>query len=309
MLSWMNTWQDVLPILAVLYLLLCIVYALDSFYTEGSMQEAVFNFVVCLFLPIVGFLLVWMQDYYARRGLEPDLSSVMKDDGFYQDDLTILRPINREQEMSHVPMEEALSLNNYDFRRKQVMGTLNLTDTMANIGVLRMAMENEDTETSHYASLIIMLLQDQMQASLLQKSGAWERSREDRGLGCEYEAELHRLLTGQLMDEQSLHRYYIAYVQLSDELLEAQLPEEALLQHRFEVCLSFGDLTTARHVVERYLNLYPHSEEAVYEKIMLCIRTRDRAELDEFCKSLSGRPVVLTRRVLDYTRFFARTGS
>lgn len=306
MIDWGLTWQDILPILMVLYFLLCGAYALDNFYTEGSMQEAIFSFVVCFFLPVIGFLLVWMLSYYTRKGQEHDLSSVMKDGSFFADDLAILRPINREKEMNYVPMEEALSLNNYDFRRKQVMETLSLADTMANVETLRMAMENDDTETSHYASMIIMLLQDQMQTSLQQKSFAWEHSKDDRALGCEYEAELHKFLTGKLMDAQSLRRYYLAYVQLSDHLLQAQKPEEPLLRHRFEIAMSEGDLTTASLLAERYLELYPHSEEAVYEKILLLIRTRDREGLDEFCKSLSRRPVVLTRHVLDYVRFFSQ---
>lgn len=306
MLSWMNTWQDVLPIFAGLYLLLCIVYALDCFYTEGSMQETLYGFVVCMFLPGIGFVLVWMRNYYAKRRQEHDLSSIMKEDGFFEDDLSVLKAIDREAEMSHVPMEEVLSLNNYDFRRKRVMETLNFSDAMSYMGVLRMAMENEDSETSHYASSIIMLLQEQMQTSLQQKSYAWEQNKENRENGCEYETELYRLLSGELMDTQSLHRYQIAYAQLSDELLQIEMPEEILLQHRGEIAVANGDFTTAAQVIERYLTLYPHSEEAVYQKVMLCIRTRDSSALHEFCKSLSGRPVVLTRRVLDYIRFFTQ---
>lgn len=108
------------------------------------------------------------------------------------------------------------------------------------------------------------------------------------------------------MDEQSLHRYRIAYEQLSDELLRTETPEEMLLYHRAEIAMAAGDLSTASQVIERYLILYPHSEEAVYQMIMLCIRTRDKSALQEFCKSLSSRPVVLTRRVLDYIRFFTQ---
>lgn len=304
MLDWMTTWQDVLPILIGLYILLCIVYAWDSFYTDGSMQETLFKFVVSVFLPVIGFLLIWMRDYYTKRQQEHDLSSIMKEDGFFQDDLSILKTMDKEKEMNHIPMEEALLLNNYDFRRKRVMETLSLSDTMSYIGVLRMAMENEDSETSHYASSIIMLLQEQMQTSLQKKSYAWEHNKTNRKMGCDYEAELYQLLTGDLMDKQSLHHYYIAYVQLSDELLQAEIPEETILQHRFQIAMDADDISTATQVVERYLILYPHSEEAVYQKIMLCIRTKNRLALNEFCKSLSSRPVVLTRRVLDYIRFF-----
>lgn len=303
-LEWMDTWQDVLLILAGLYLLLCIVYALDCFYTEGSMQETLYGLVVCIFLPGVGFVLVWMKRYYAKRQQVHDLSSVMKDDGFFEDDLSVLKAIDQEAEMNHVPMEEALSMNNYDFRRKRVMETLNFSDAMSYMGVLRMAMENEDSETSHYASSIIMLLQEQMQTSLQKKSYAWEQNKADRAAGCQYETELYRLLSGELMDAQSLHRYHIAYAQLSDELLGVEKPEEMLLQHRGEIAMAAGDLSAAAQVIERYLSLYPHSEEAVYQKIMLCIRTRDRSALQEFCNSLSERPVALTRRVLDYIRFF-----
>ncbi len=306
MFDWMSTWQDVLPVLAVLYLLLCVVYALDCFYTEGSMQETIYSFVVCAFLPVIGFILVWMRNYYAKRRMEHDLSSIMKDEGFFEDDLSFLKPLDRETEINHVPMEEALALNNFEFRRKRVMETLSLSDTMSYMGVLRMAMENEDPETSHYASSIIMLMQEQMQTSLQQKGYDWERNKADRAAGCEYEEELYRLLTGELLDAQSLRRYHIAYEQLSEELLRAELPEESLLRHRFEIAMDTGDITVASQVVERYLALYPHSEEAVFEKIMLCVRMKDRPALTSFLESLSDRPVVLTRRVLDCIRFFAQ---
>ena len=96
----------------------------------------------------------------------------------------------REKELNNVPMEEALKINDYELRRKMVMDTLKEDNTLDYLNVLKEALENEDSETSHYASSIIMLLQEKTQKQILAKEKALEEDPENQELGRELEEDV-----------------------------------------------------------------------------------------------------------------------
>ncbi len=170
--------------------------------------------------------------------------------------------------------------------------------------VLRMAMENDDSETSHYASSIMMMLQGRIQSSVQQKLRTLEQHPEDKETALMCEEELHKLISSGLLDAQSLRRYEAAYSKLSDTLLAAEAPQECVFSHRAAWCLSKQDYSTAARVLEKYLAQYPESEEAVYDQLCLYIGTHDFEGLQSFRRTLGTRPVHLTSRTLKLLRVF-----
>lgn len=298
------TLHTVALILLGLYLLLSVLYAYDRFWNHARLQEAFFALVLCLLLPVVGFVIIWMIDYYARKGEERDYSEIYEGGSFFRDELKMLRPLDRGQELNRVPMGEALTINDYELRRKMVMDTLNDENTLEYLDALKDALENEDSETSHYASSIIMLLQTRIQNALSKRMEEYERNPQDERVADAYEQELYQLLVSGLLEKENLRRYFLSYAKLSDRLLKSERPEERYFFHRVNVCFEEKNFTPVPALLKRYLALYPQSEDAVLLKIQLCMHTKDRRSLEEFIDSLPGRPVVLTQKTLEHIRFF-----
>ncbi len=297
------TWPVFWITLAVLYLLLCLLYSYDRIYNRGSVQDVILSLLLCLALPVVGFILLWMLDMSAMKGKRRDFSGIFRSNTFRQD-LHTLRPVDMEEERNRAPMMEKLSLDSYELRRQSMMETLSDGDAMDYLEVLRMAMENDDSETSHYASSIMMMLQSRVQLSVQQKLRAQEQHPEDEKTALECEEALYKLLSSSLLDAQSLRRYEVAYGKLSDRLLDREIPQESVLSHRASWCLHEEDYATAARVLERYLALYPESEEAVYDQLCLYISTHDIEGIQRFRRSLGARPVKLTSRTLKLLRVF-----
>lgn len=302
------TMDKVIVVLVFLYILMVGIYAYDKFWMHGSLQETVFTLLLCIALPGVGFAIVWLKDYYSERKTEKDYREIYEGDSFFQDELRVLRPLNKDKELNNVPMEEALAINDYELRRKVVMDTLKEDNTMEYLTVLKEALENEDSETSHYASSIIMLLQEKTQNRIMKKEKEFSLHPENEETGRELEQELYELLVSRLLTEENLKKYYLQYTKISDRLLKEELPGEEIFLHRLVICYQQGDFTDAQNILTRYEKSYPGSEDAVLARIKLCIYTRDGDGLTKFMEELGKRPVVLTQKTLEYIRFFRQGG-
>lgn len=301
------TWPLFWKVLAGLYLLLCLFYSYDRLFNRGSVQDMVLSLLLCLALPVVGFLLVWMVDASAMKKKKRDLSGAFRGNALRREPQS-LRPVNPEEECNRAPMLEKLSLDSYELRRQSMMEALSDGDAMDYLEVLRKAMENEDSETSHYASSIMMMLQSRVQSGAQQKLRALEQHPEDEEAALVCEEELYNLLSSKLLDTQSQRRYEAAYNRLSDTLLAAEAPKECVLSHRADWCLRQGDYATAARVLERYLAIYPESEEAVYDQLCLYIGAHDMEGFQSFRRTLGARPVKLTSRTLKLLRVFVPEG-
>ena len=143
----------ILWILLALHLLLGVFYALDWFQDYGRLQETVIRLVLALAFPFVGFLLCKLVDYFLKKAPQFQMDSLYLGHGEMLDELELLRPMDKSAEVDKVPGVDTL--------REQ--------DTAEYLSVLKEALLNEDQETSHYASAVIMDLQKRIQASVLER--------------------------------------------------------------------------------------------------------------------------------------------
>ena len=159
----------ILWILLALHLLLGVFYALDWFQDYGRLQETVIRLVLALCFPFVGFLLCKLVNYFLKKAPQFQMDSLYLGHGEMLDELELLRPMDKSAEVDKVPGVDTLRAGEYGRRRRMVMDTLREQDTAEYLSVLKEALLNEDQETSHYASAVIMDLQKRIQASVLER--------------------------------------------------------------------------------------------------------------------------------------------
>lgn len=296
---------QVIYILFGLHILLAIVYAMDFRYDRGSMHNTLLRFVVCFFIPIFGFAFMWFSDYYEKRmklvkGRKQNFTSEKASE------LELLNPLDLEDETNKVPMVDALQMD-YSQRRKAVVDTLK-EDAMDYIGVLKEALLNEDSETSHYASSVIMDIQNRMQTAIFKKEERFQTKPDDMENTLSFEAELYRVIKSGIYEKRDLHKYYVKYKVVSDYLLKEEDPKEACLHDRIEIDFDLGDIAHAGELCERYKKAYPSSETMVVDYIRYYVMLKDREGLNRFFEQLKTLPVLLTSKSLQYIRFFEREG-
>lgn len=316
----------VIAVLLVLHVLLASVYTWDWFDSFGRLQEAVIRLVVGLTLPLVGVLVLKLVDFFSEQDASAQMDEIWLGRGEVADDLNLLRDVDASAADRAAPAVDVLALNDYGDRRRMIMDTLRHADTADYIDVLREALANEDRETSHYASVVIMDLQSRVQTRLADLGSRLAEDPGDPETLEVMERELYGVIRDGVIDENSLPRYYDAYLSVSDHLLARALsgaekdatparpdpvgadrdvagPDPGCFHRRVLVDLRRGETEHARETANAYLRAHPDSEDAVLDVIRVCVRQSDREGLDRLLDRLDDLPVMLTSRSLRYIRF------
>ena len=293
-------------ILLILYFFLCMVYSWLLSLKSGSWQKGICCLVLGIAFPGIGFLFLWLCDVMVEKRRVKDCMEFYSGNEFNRDELYFLRKPDKEKDLNQVAMMEALKINQFEYRRNMIMQLLNEEDTLQYLDVLQSALDNEDSETSHYASTVIMELQRKMQEELMQRELIYEKNREYPVAAREWEKHLFRVLGTNLYDEFNKRRFFVKYDRVSDQLLSQEHPEEEYFCHRIEILFWQKAYTRAQEVCARYLEEYPSSEDAVYYQISLFMWTKDGDGMQKFLATLSERPVILTQKTLKYIRVFKK---
>lgn len=311
----------VIAVLLVLHVLLTAVYTWDWFDSFGRLQEAVIRLVIGLTLPLVGVLVLKLVDFFCEQDASAQMDEIWLGRGEVADDLNLLRDVDASAAGRAAPAVDVLALSDYGDRRRMIMDTLRHADTADYIDVLREALANEDQETSHYASVVIMDLQGRVQTRLADLRSRLAEDPDDPEALEAMERELYGVIRDGVIDENSLPRYYDAYLSASDHLLARALsgaekdvaparadrdvagPDPGCFHRRVLVDLRRGETEHARETANAYLRAHPDSEDAVLDVIRVCVRQSDREGLDRLLDRLDDLPVMLTSRSLRHIRF------
>lgn len=295
-----------IKLLFVLHILACAVYVWDWYLEEQRLGEALIRLSICLCLPLAGVVFWKFVDYFSSRHGEAQMDELYLGNNGLLDDLSLLRPVNWEEEINKEPAVDTLQMGDYHLRRKMIMDTLKKDDTEDYLEVLKEALSNEDTETSHYASTVIMDLQKGIQEKLIEKERQLQKEPDNVAFKEELEKELFCLIQSGAFDESTMKGYCLRYQEISDELLSASKPKDIWYHNRIAVDLKTGENSHARDTAKAFVKAWPDREEAVTDMIQVCIKLKDRTLLDQFLAGLKQMPVVLTSQSLQYIRFLTQ---
>lgn len=295
----------IMIVLVVLHLLTSLVYAWDWYQDYDRWQESLIRLMISLFLPLVGVLLCKMVDYFAEHNASAQMDELYLGRGEMMDGLELLRPIEHDREVDKAPALDVLKMDQYGQRRQLIMETLRRDDTLDYLSILQEALSNEDRETSHYASTVIMDLQKRVQDGLDRCRRAWKDHPDDPACQAAYEQELYRAITSNVFDRSTMGRCRSRYEKLSEQLLAGEQVEPDWFHHRIQLDLAAGAPLHASQLADRFVKEHPDSEDAVVDRIESFIRMSDRQGLDQFLARLKEMPVMLTSKSLPYIRFLS----
>lgn len=287
----------------VLYVLCAAFFSWRWSIRQKSIYQGTCMLVASLALPVVGTVLMLLCEVMRKRSGIQRLETVplAVSDGM-QYEVTA----EEEENADSVPMAEALSVSSYKHRRSIVMQLIRAENTLEYLDVLRDALENEDTETSHYASVIIMELQHKVQEKLAETEFLYQQNPDDTENAEQWEQLLYQVLQSSLYDEYNRARLFSKYADVSDRLFSAGTYDRRTLRHRVKIAAMQKNYTQAQQFCTKYLESFPDSEEAVLCQIRLYIDTKNAQGMQSFLRTLPERPVLLTRKTLDYIRIFKK---
>lgn len=263
--------------------------------------KSIYMIVLVLGIPFFGILVAELGNYYSKKYEEEEKFGIAEETKM---DFFRVQEVNVQKEIDVVPMDEALSLNEVNIRRQAVMRTL-LSDNLEEyLSVLQKALGNEDTETSHYATTVILEMQNKVMDTLMKQEVAYRSNPRDEEIMYLLNDSLLKVINSGLFNERNIIKYNRMYVELSDHILMRDIVDEHYLFERIQYDFKQKNYTHAYSLCKRYKIFYPSSEDMVLCHIQYYVDTKDRDGLTNFLKEVKTMPVVLSQKTLQFIRFF-----
>jgi hypothetical protein len=280
------------------------VYFIYLIKSKKEINSIILQMVVVICMPILGFVLLIIMDYFMKEmyANETDYSYYIGEQKY--EDLHYLKPMNKQNEINKVSMEEALNLNSNAYKRQMVMDTLSSDNVLDYIDVLKKALKNKDSETVHYATAVIMEIQRKLVDSLLKLRKIYLDDMNNHQAIINYEEALSNTIFSDIFDKNYLVKYFEWYIQLSDRLLEEGWALEKFYDNRIKLDFILEDYKHAKETCERLKNQNPYSELMVNRYIEYCVKTYNKELLNQFKEELKNLSVKPAQNTLQYLNLF-----
>ncbi|MNI12413.1 hypothetical protein D3C73_655930 [compost metagenome] len=258
---------------------------------------------VMVLIPFAGIFIVWIAVAPYKQHLDNQITSfteITELSGFTNEGLM---SVNVNKESNVIPLEDALTVNDHRTRRRAVLDVLK-EESVDMIPLLTKAVQNEDTETSHYAVAAIMELKRVMMSELQKQSVLYELHPHDPDQLSAISAVLKYYLGAGLMDQRLERRYRNLHGEVLDSLVSIETCEEVHYVDKVECEMMLGRYDKAREASERFLEKYPSSESAYYVQLKLWYRIRSGLRFNQTMELLKQSPIKISQRTLELIRYW-----
>lgn len=285
--------------LLVAHILLCLLtYALLRRLGERAPRGYL---ALCLLLPVLGALSAALVAAVERRtGARREVEFATKQDS---DEIYHSITVEKREDESVVPLEDALSINSVERRRSMLLDVLR-DDPSQYLDALSRAQQNDDSEVVHYATTALSEQIRQMDDALKQREQAYHAAPDDEETVRAYVSCLGEYLDTGLLEGSMAQRRRRQYRDALSRLyrMEHQLADGSTL---CELLLDEENVNAADALLEDIASRYPEAEKTW----MLLMRLRwmqgDRDAVRRLVQSARDGRYHLSRRGADSLKFWS----
>lgn len=225
-------------------------------------------------LPVAGVLIVTAIDHLSAKEKAGSRPLDMEKLDLGAD--TYWKPIKQSSENKNiVPLEEAITLNDHQVRRKLLLDTL-FEDPKRYLDVLLVARENPDVEITHYATTTISKIRSDYQNKLKRLSSRVTdlTSVSDMLLNDLIKEMIDFIDSGLLEDNLLLVQRAKLNEYLTEKLARDPFNENAIYQ-KIENHLALGQYAEPKELIMDLLSMKPSNETVWHEAIQYCLQSND----------------------------------
>jgi len=245
-------------------------------------------------LPILGPLMglvveaLNLSGEQGRKPIEPDSEDL-------GDDILWKALKNYHEKGDIVPLEEAILINDVKTRRKFMLETL-YEDPLKYLDILLLAKNNEDVETSHYATTTISHAQKIFQVAIQNLAVAVGSDLDDMSSLDKYLEMLEKYIESNLLEEHLLRNMRIVYKEALDKKLARVKNDKATLIRKLRNSIELGDYASAGGASDLLIEYYPKDEQTWIEAMRVCVEGADNNRLLEIVDQLQHANFAWTKQ-------------
>ena len=285
------TMKNFLWLYLLVHLLFCLLIYIGIRTRILKFSEQVFPIV--LLVPMFGVLAAVIADYNSRfhkLGIRP---ISLEELHLPLEDLRLTRLEGDDRQNAVIPLEEAMSINDAETRRKLMLEILHQNPDEY-ISLLQEARLDDDIEVTHYASTAIMETQREYELSLQKAGRAYDEDPENDERLDRYLKNLQRYIDSGLIDESVLFVYRNRYTELLKEKMRRSPEEMDLYLQAVDNFLAVGNYSDALLLGDTLVRRWSNSEKAWLTRLKICQRMNDGAGIRSAIDEIRRRNVYLT---------------
>lgn len=261
--------------------------------------------LVMLLCPVVGILFFCGSNliYHLFRRQDVDLEDVI----FSKERVKVYEKADEEREGNYVPMEEALAVSDRDNLRKLVMDVAR-GDVQNTLASLALALNSEDSETSHYAATVLRDVLNEFREHSQELYLAMERGGE---FGGEYAVTLIEYMNGVLAQDVFDEMEQNTYVDMMEEACrwlydrERERLTPAYLEWLCSLLLKIKQYERMEIWCSRSREQYPEELSGYMNYLKLYFTTGNRKRFFEVLDRLKKSDIIIDKETLELIRTFA----
>lgn len=261
--------------------------------------------VVMFLCPVTGpmFFFTGYVMYHTIFRQEVDLDDVI----FSKDRVKVHKRADAEREGNLAPIEEALAVSDKDSLRTLVLNVVR-GDVKNSLASLALALNSEDTETSHYAASV---LRDELNDFRQESQQLYNAIKEDGEHSVEYACILVEYMNGVLSQDVFHDMEQETFVKMMEEAagyIYIKDKERLTSEYIEWVCLRLlgtGSYDDMEMWCKRSIELYPDELSTYTCQLKLYFTTENKEKFFAVLKKLRQSDVVIDKETLELIRIFS----
>ncbi|MFF5996193.1 hypothetical protein AAGS61_15870 [Lysinibacillus sp. KU-BSD001] len=289
------------------FLLYIVVSAIIMFFfAKGDKREWLFKLTIVITLPVIGWLFpsIWPKKWIRNKGHEFQAYMTGQTDDIPLEFIQSQSKVERERELNVISIEEALIVSDYSTRRRVMIDVLK-QDAMQYLDVLKIAVTNEDTETSHYAVTAVIEVKRELSILLQKLSVEFNQDPNNQHVALTYANVIKEYLRSGFLDEQSTKQYQITYTQILQQLIDNDQADEEVFAAKVEMELKLRDTHAAEKTALSFKKHYPLCEKAYLSLMATYYQMRAFEKLAQELQNLKATPITLSNQALTIVRYWS----
>lgn len=268
---------------------------------QSSREEWLIRLIWITVLPVIGYLFLAVCHYAPKSKPDAAEDHPEEKEESISSRLGIYRRIDLEKEMNVIPMEEVLILNDNATKRKLLIDALK-QDAIEDIHILEQAVQNEDTETSHYAATAVLEIKRKLLLDMQQFSIEYGRGSRELKVLAPYAQALRTYIDSGFLDDRTQRKYKYLYSHILESIVDHHSDQHDFFAEKINCDLELGDYDEARMYCKTFQKHHPDSEVPYVLEMKAYFMLRNYPKLQDTMKRLLSSHLKLTPGTLQFIR-------
>ncbi|AAK78708.1 membrane protein [Clostridium acetobutylicum EA 2018] len=288
----------------IIHLLICLIFYVYMHIKNTSKEELLYRLLVVLFIPcfgIVYFLIIYILDkknYKSDKALsdyEDYIKSTLENTHFKMSNF------NKQKDL--VPISEAFILNSNKVKRELLINLVK-DNPMKHISILEKALENDDTEVSHYAASAITEIKNYFIENIQKEAVRYEKDKNNIEILISYLNILKQYIDSGFLEGHNLNKYKQLYSEKLGELLLINKSDAEYFVKKIDCDIELENFNSAKKYCTVFYDNHKNNEKPYIMFMKIYYLLNDHINFKKTLKKLMESNIKFSSDTLNTVRFW-----